>query len=209
MKNIFAFLLLLSLCTRSYSAAQSDEGDFLQSEVTGSFNVPRETDNQLPMSERINLLFIASYYSRTDAITRFIEAGVPADSTNSAGMTTLIWAAKGTRYAYAEVVPAVNYLILHGAKVEAKDKSGKTAADYAFEYGRYNLLPILDVSGKYRSFYEGGAKGGIQDQLIQTVGDLAVESMSCGGNLPPESEKIKTISNFLKAGQTPTKKFFW
>src|SRR5208282_3485733 len=106
------------------------------------------------------------------------------------------------------VVGTANYLILHGAKAEAKDKNGRTAADYAFEYGRYNLLPVLDVSGKYKSFYEGGAKRGPQDRLTQAIGNLIMESVSSRGSSPPEPDKVKIISDALKAGANPDQDIF-
>lgn len=207
MKFLLKFSLVLSLCAaNAYSATKDLLSDFLQSQSAYSFQITSEIVSNLPIAERVNRLLVASYCCDSNTVAKLAEAGVSLDSTNAGGVNALMLLSSGTRYAYYSnaSVELANYLVRHGTKLEAQDKNGRTAADWAFEYGRYSLLPLLDASGKYKSFYADGAKVKALGQLIQTVGNLSIESMSCGGNFPAESyNEVKVIADALKAGANP------
>jgi hypothetical protein len=210
MRNFLLKLIsLLTLCAlNAYSAIQKDDKDFPQIDPPDCSVFNQDVDTNRPMAEKIRLLLAYSAYGISNKVAQLVESGVPANSTNSAGDTVLTCFPRMHRSAEPElktqIIGLTKYLIQHGAQAEAKDKRGKTAADYAAEYGWHELLPIVDVSKKYKARYEDVKLIEAQNALEVTIGDLAVESMSHGGNLPPDSySKVKTIIDALENGASP------
>jgi len=79
--------------------------------------------------------------SRYCAIVKtLIRAGAPLE-TDCSGYTALIDASEKGE------VKTVKFLLEKGAKVNAEDKSGKTALDYAAFYGRPEVVALLKAHG--------------------------------------------------------------
>ena len=207
-KHFWELFLLLSLyALAAHSATQNNHNDFPQIDLPDGSVLGQDIDTNRPMAEKIKLLLTCSAYGISNKVAQLVESGVPANSTNSAGDTVLTCFPQKHRpepELKTEIIGLTKYLIQHGAQAEAKDKRGKTAADYAVEYGWHELLPILDVSKKYKTRYEDVKLMEAQGTLEGTIGNLVIESMSGGGNLPPDSyAKVKIISDALKNGANP------
>jgi ankyrin repeat protein len=207
MKKFGGILFLLPLYVVAVgSASQNDYNDFPQIEPPGFSVSDQDTDTNRPMVEKIKLFLTYSAYGFSNKVAHLVEAGVPANATNSAGDTALTVLPRKIRPVLnkEEITGLAKYLIQHGAEVEAKDKKGKMAADYAAEYGWYELLPIVDVSGKYKSKYQDQKIVAAQNTLLGAVGDLTIESITSSGNFPTGSyAKVKIISDALKLGASP------
>jgi ankyrin repeat protein len=88
-------------------------------------------------------LIAAVYANQTNMVRYLIEAGANVHLAGSDGKTPLIWAAQFGD----QDVPIVKELITHGARLDAKDKFGATAYDYAKSAPpKPELLAILETA---------------------------------------------------------------
>ncbi len=71
-------------------------------------------------------LIMAVYAGQTNMVHCLLEAGADPNIAGRDGKTPLIWATGGE-----QGVPLVKDLIAHGARLDAKDKNGNTAYDFA------------------------------------------------------------------------------
>jgi ankyrin repeat protein len=204
--NLWEVILFLSFCVLQGNVlAQNNQSDFPQI-VPPKWNGNEPAiDTNLPMAEKIKLLISYSAYGFTNEVVKLIQSGVPVNSTNAAGDTVLTWLSKMRPDPQQQrLLEFAKYLIQQGVDPNARDRRGKTAADYAAEYGGRQLLSIVDVAGKYKSQYQDTKLQDAQTRLLGTVGDLTIESMTTGGNLPADSyAKVKDISKALNDGAIP------
>lgn len=87
-------------------------------------------------------LMLAASNNHADIVARLAEHGAMLDHQESTqGLTALIWSAKQGQ------AQAVEVLLAHGADATLKDFSGHTAADWARESGRTDILTLLERRG--------------------------------------------------------------
>jgi ankyrin repeat protein len=81
---------------------------------------------------------LAASNNHAPVVERLIAQGAMVDhQERTQGWTALLWAAKQGHAATVEA------LIRRGADPTLKDFSGRTAADWAHDIGRSDLLPLL------------------------------------------------------------------
>jgi hypothetical protein len=140
---------------------------------------------KLPLSERVDLLQTAAWCGYSNVVARLLDDGIPADSTNVVGYTVLMALLGGDvpmfrswpAYREPEMVGLAKFMISRGAKLETKDQNGKTAADYAVELGRYDLLRLFDTSGRLESKYADVKKRSAQNKLRAAISERWYEMM--------------------------------
>jgi ankyrin repeat protein len=72
-------------------------------------------------------LIVAVFHNNTNIAYYLVNAGADVNLADKSGTTPLMWAiVRGD-----EALPLVNFLIAHGAKLDAIDKHGATALSYA------------------------------------------------------------------------------
>jgi ankyrin repeat protein len=89
-------------------------------------------------------LIVAAYADRTNMVHYLIETGADLNSAGNDGKTPLIWAIQ------LGEIPIVKELIAHGARLDATDKRGNTAFDYARtrDPAEPEIVAILEAAKK-------------------------------------------------------------
>ncbi len=72
-------------------------------------------------------LIAAIYHNNTNVIYYLVDAGADVNLADNNDETPLMWSTTSGD----EAVPVVNYLIKHGARLDARDRNGSTVFDYA------------------------------------------------------------------------------
>ncbi|ADV45410.1 ankyrin repeat domain-containing protein [Nitratifractor salsuginis] len=99
--------------------------------------------------EGLGAIDIAIKYRRHDIVRRCKEAGISlSESRRKSGMTPLMLAA-----AFNDV-EMVRYLMEEGAEINAVDKYGMTALDYARKMGQGKVKEFLESVGAVHQLYD-------------------------------------------------------
>jgi ankyrin repeat protein len=136
--------------------------------------------------EQQKALRLAALNGDVDELDRLIAVGVNLDALGQDGTTPLMLAVKsslGTFYDRGVVV--VEFLLAHGADVNAKTESGASALLYAVSHHRPELVELLikagaDVNAISNSGWSlldyAREYGDAEDELIESLLDAGAES---------------------------------
>jgi ankyrin repeat protein len=120
---------------------------------------------------KLPTFFMAARDGQLDVMRAFVRAGVDAAYTGARGWTALMLAASGRRAS----VTTLQYLLDHGANVNARDENGRTALDWALTRGETEVSAYLRKAGGHTNAAPVaipssiGAPRAIRDAIEQAV----------------------------------------
>lgn len=135
-------------------------------------------------------LFIAITQEHANVAKLLIEQGANVHSHNRHGENPLM-VAINTEKAMPEVIKS---LLDHGAKVEARDKTGKTALDYAKVSGNAEIIRLLgpEMSPKSSMTNQSDGSAQIQGKAVRSNSQKTKKSDNCEikGIIGPKGTKV-------------------
>jgi ankyrin repeat protein len=129
---------LASVQSEDDTPERSEDGEALDAEVEAKAEM---IEVQIPM--RLSSAHLIAHLGLERQVSAFLERGRPMDDRDFAGLSPLVWAARGGHEAVVNLLPAS-----HGVDAEAADKQGRTPLLWAMWFGREAVVERLLGSGR-------------------------------------------------------------
>ncbi|GAB1311901.1 hypothetical protein MFIFM68171_02111 [Madurella fahalii] len=125
---------------------RSEHGEALDAEAEAEAEAEADAKVEMVKTEipmRLTAAHLIAHFGLERQVSAFLERGRPMDGRDFAGMSPLIWAARGGHEAVVDLL-----LASHGVDAEAADKQGRTPLLWAMWFGRQAVVERLLGSGK-------------------------------------------------------------
>ena len=158
---------LASVQSEDDTPERSEDGEALDAEVEAKAEM---IEVQIPM--RLSSAHLIAHLGLERQVSAFLERGRPMDDRDFAGLSPLVWAARGGHEAVVNLLPAS-----HGVDAEAADKQGRTPLLWAMWFGREAVVERLLGSGRVSLESPLPAKPVLRVPGLRVPGGTAVDGV--------------------------------